>query len=65
MKQLKQLDNIVQAALSNSFFDLQGSLDSIIKAFKDFDTPWLEQCVRETVIRWHQLSRSTEETKGK
>lgn len=62
---LKELDSTIKDALSNSFFDLQESLDSITKAFKDFDTPWLEQCVRETVIRWHQLSRSTEETKGK
>lgn len=57
---LQTADEIVHKALTKCNVDLQFALDEVDKAFCFIHAPWIEYCVRETVMRWYKSANTRE-----
>ena len=56
------IDELVHQAFLSSYQNLDIALKLVDEAFHDLNCPWIEHCVRETVMRWFLNSQPNEQT---
>ena len=60
-KDTARTDELVHKALLTSTDNLDEALSIVDEAFFEKDCPWIESCVRETVMAWYINSRPREQ----
>lgn len=58
----KRIDELVHQAILNSSKNLDTALQLVDEAFSELNCPWIEHCVRETIMTWFSNSRPNEQT---